>query len=141
MDILLHLDQHPCMTRWRVGTPPGAISVTAWGLTALAAALLAAALATGVIAAIVQLWVLVPLAASATATAVLGALVVTRRPQTRSGWLLIGLGLSMALTLSTRQFAFFTGVHHDGDLATTQALIAVSDATFSPVVLFLALLS
>ena len=140
MDIRSRLGEHPPMSRLSRNTRSGAISVAAWGLTALAAALLAAAVATGVVAAIVQLWVLVPLAASATATAALGALVVTRRPETRSGWLLIGLGLSMALTLSTRQFAFFTGVHQDGDLATTQALIAVSDATFSPVVLFLALL-
>ena len=140
MDIRSRLGEHPRMSRLPRNTRAGAISVAAWGLTALAAALLAAAVATGVVAAILQLWVLVPLAASATATAGLGALVVTRRPQTRSGWLLIGLGLSMAITLSTRQFAFFTGVYHDGDLAITQALIAVSDATFSPVVLFLALL-
>ena len=139
MDILLLLNEHPEMSS-SSQKPRGAVSISAWGLATLAAVLLGAAVATGVIAAIVQLWVLVPLAASATATAGLGALVVTRRPQTWSGWLLIGLGLSMALTLSTRQFAFFTGVHHDGDLATTQALIAVSDATFSPVVLFLALL-
>ena len=139
MDILRLLNEHPDM-RSSSQRPLGALSVAAWALTALADALLAAAVATGVVAAIVQLWVLVPLAASATATAGLGALVVTRRPQTRSGWLLIGLGLSMAITLSTRQFAFFTGVYHEGDLAITQALIAVSDATFSPVVLFLALL-
>lgn len=119
MDIRSRLGEHPRMSRLPRNTRAGAISVAAWGLTALAAALLAAAVATGVVAAIVQLWVAVPLAASATATAGLGALVVTRRPQTRSGWLLIGLGLSMAITLPTRQFAFFTGVYHDGDLAIT----------------------
>ena len=103
-------------------------------------ALLAAAVATGVIAPFMHLWMLVPIALSAATAGVIGTVVVTRRPQVLSGWLLIGFGLSLALSLSLRQFAFFTGVYHEGDLATTQELISASDATFSLVVLFWGLL-
>ena len=140
MDIPVALDQHLRMMRSRISLRGRAVSIVAWSLSALVVALFAGTLATGAVASFEPLPVLTVLALGATGSAALGALVVTRRPETRSGWLLLGLGMSMAIAISSWQFAFFTTVHRDGGLAIAQALIGLGDAAFSLMVLFLPLL-
>ncbi len=79
------------------------------------------------------------LAVGAVATATTGALVVTRRPQTTSGWLLMGLGASVVLTLGLQQLAFLLA-GAGAELRGVQALIGIGEVFFAAVVVLWPLL-
>lgn len=74
------------------------------------------------------------------ALAVLGALVVTRRPQTRTGWLLLASAVGMAVVLTGRQAAWWASVDLGVPLGTSQWLAAISVAGYFVLMLSLLLL-
>jgi signal transduction histidine kinase len=79
-------------------------------------------------------------APGAAALAVVGALVVTRRPQTRTGWLLLAAAFGLAVALTGRQAAWWVSVDLGGGLGTAQWLIAISVAGFFVLILSMLLL-
>ncbi len=115
------------------------VSWTAWGLAALCPPILATALTFAVITP----YLIAPSAGvfvGGTAMAIVGALIITRRPSARSGWLLLSLALSLALAIGFFQIA--GGVLRDADLGTTRTLIALGQTfgmalVFSLMMLFL----
>jgi signal transduction histidine kinase len=105
------------------------ISWVAWGLWALILGLLATSLSL----AAVTSFVLVPGVGGAIGIATMATaatLVITRWPRSRSGWLLLAAALSIAVGFSLGELAVYTGIHRDGDLGTTQGLIASAHAAF-----------
>ena len=116
-----------------------AVSRVAWGLWALNLGFIAA----GFSLAAVTRFVLVAgigLTISSSAMATVAALIITRRPSTRSGWLLLTCALSLAFAFTMIQLAHYTWVHRGGDLGTTQALIGSAHVAFWFFVLGLVLL-
>jgi len=73
------------------------------------------------------------LSLGAFAVATTGTLVVARRPQTTSGWILAALGGSVALTLGLQQLAF-RAAEVEADLGSVQALIGIGEVFFAAVV-------
>ena len=103
------------------------ISWAAWSLWALTLGLLATSLSLAAVASFL-LVVSVGVALGSATMATVATLVITQRPRSRSGWLLLAAALFLAVGFSMAQIAVYTGVHRDGDLGTTQGLIASAHA-------------
>ena len=114
---------HAAMSVLAVSERGRAVSWAAWGVWAFCLPLLAVSLAFSVISP----YLIAPSAGvfiGGMAMATVGALIITRRPSTRSGWLLLGLALSLSLAIALHQIAFYVGVERGGDLGVTTRLIA-----------------
>lgn len=74
------------------------------------------------------------------ALAAVGALVVTSKPHTRIGWLLLASAISLALIVTGRQAAWLVYVDLGGDLGLAQWLIAIADFGFFILMLTLLLI-
>jgi len=99
------------------------ISWAAWGLWALILGLLATSLSLAAVTSFVLVQGVGGAIGLAT-MATVATLVITRWPLSRSGWLLLTAALSVAAGFSMAELANYTGIYRDGDLGTTQGLIA-----------------
>lgn len=113
-------------------------SRVAWTVCALDLVLLAAVLVLGMFTFFVTPFVGTPL--SAAIAAPIGALVVSRRSGSRSGWLLLMFATAVALAVAFLQTALFAVERGIGELATAQALIAAGEVCFVLILLTLPLL-
>ena len=100
--------------------------------------LLAAVLVLGLVTFFVTPFVGTPL--SAAIAAPIGAMVVSRRSGSRSGWLLLMFATAVALAVAFLQTALYAAERGIGELATVQALIAAGEVCFLLILLALPLL-
>src|SRR5215218_4640360 len=129
MDVRPSDTDHAPMSVLAISERRRTISWVAWGLWALILGLLATSLSLAAVAS----FLLVPGVGGAIGIATMATaatLVITRWPRSRSGWLLLAAALSIAVGFSLGELAVYTGVHRDGDLGTTQGLIASAHAAF-----------
>lgn len=110
----------------------------AWTVCVLDWLLLAGAMVIGLETFFVIPFVGYPLAAGVAAS--IGAIVVSRLPSNRTGWLLLAFATGVALNVSLFQLAVFITDHHFGGLPLSQGLIAVGLVGFYGVTLALPLL-
>jgi signal transduction histidine kinase len=139
MDIPPALTDHPPMSLLAVPVRRHAVSRVAWGLWALNLGFIAAGFSLAVVTHFV-LFAGIGLTISLSAMATVAGLIITRRPSTRSGWLMLTCALSLAFAFTMIQLANYTWVHRGGDLGTTQALIGSAHVAFWFFVLGLVLL-
>ena len=138
MDISGFVADHVCMSSYPASVGNPVRSWVAWSVCGLDLVLLAAVLVLGLVTFFVTPFVGTPL--SAAIAAPIGAMVVSRRSGSRSGWLLLMFATAVALAVAFLQTALYAAERGIGELATVQALIAAGEVCFLLILLALPLL-